>query len=92
MPMKKTLILAALMSAAFALPTVPVLAADDIVIVDEVASISTECYVLPLLPDCTAEWHDYWKAKGLHVAMPVEWWTCVRAEEGAGHLLDCETD
>ena len=49
--MKKTLILAALMSAAFAVPT---LAADEIVIVDEVASVDAKCYVLPLLPDCAA--------------------------------------
>jgi hypothetical protein len=86
--MKKTLILAALLSAAVAMPAVPAVAADT-----AAATVDGKCYVLPLLPDCAAQWNDYWAAKGYHISpLPVAWWTCERAEEGSGHLLDCETD
>ncbi len=84
--MKKTLIVAALVTAATMAPTMPTLAADA------APAVESKCYILPLLPDCAAEWHDAWKAKGLHVAMPHEWWTCKKAEAGSGHLLDCDTD
>jgi hypothetical protein len=86
--MKKTLILAALLSAAVAMPAVPAVAADT-----AAATVDAKCYVFPLLPDCAAQWNDYWKAKGYHYApLPNAWWTCERAEAGAGHLLDCDTD
>ena len=84
--MKKTLILAALIAAATAAPAVPVLAADD------VPQVESKCYVLPLLPDCAAEWNDYWQAKGYHLTTPYAWWTCAKAEDGAGHLIDCDTN
>ena len=84
--MKKTVFLAALIAAAIAVPTMPAVAAD------EAPAVDSKCYVLPLLPDCAAAWHDHWQSKGFHVAMPVEWWTCERAEDGAGHLLDCAGD
>lgn len=88
--MKKTLIVAALLAAS-AVAT-PSFAADAVVVVDDAARPDAVCFVLPLLPDCAAQWHDYWKAQGYHVAMPVEWWTCVKAEAGSGHLLDCDND
>jgi hypothetical protein len=87
--MKKTFVIAALMSAAFALPT---MAADEIVIVDEAASVEATCYVLPLLPECAAQWNDHWQAKGFHLTTPIAWWTCEKAEDGAGHLIDCDSN
>jgi len=89
--MKKTLIAAALMSAAFALPAVPASAA-DVVIVDAPDSVDAVCFILPLLPDCAAQWNAYWEAKGYHVTTPYAWWTCKPAGDGAGHLLECETN
>jgi hypothetical protein len=88
--MKKTLVLAALMSAAFALPTVPASAADLVVTETGVDAV---CYILPLLPDCVAQWNEEFKANGYHwTPLPVAWWTCEKAEANAGHLLDCDTD
>jgi hypothetical protein len=89
--MKKTLIFAALMSAAFAIPTVSTSAA-EVVIVDAPESVDAVCFVLPLLPDCAAQWNDYWLSKGYHLTTPYAWWTCRPAGDGAGHLLECETN
>jgi hypothetical protein len=86
--MKKTLIVAALFAAAVALPTMPTYAGD----MAEAPTVEAKCFVAPLLPDCAAQWNEYWKAKGLHVTTPYAWWTCAKAEDGAGHLLDCETN
>ena len=74
--MKKTLILAALIAAATAhfRPR-----QQTVVIVDEDA-VEAKCFVLPLLPDCAAQWNDYWQAKGYHCTTPYAWWTCKPAE------------
>lgn len=84
--MKKTLIIAALVAAAFAAPTVPAIAAD------EAPAVDAKCYILPLLPDCAAQWNDAWQGKGYHLTTPYAWWTCKKAEDGAGHLIDCESN
>ncbi len=88
--MKSSLIVAALLSAAFAaLPAVPAVAADTLA----KPNVAAECFVVPLLPDCTAQWNAEWKAKGFHwTPVPVAWWTCEPAAAGSGHLLDCATD
>jgi hypothetical protein len=85
--MKKALIIAALFAAATAVPAT----AEEIVIVDE-AAVDAQCFILPLLPDCAAQWNAYWLDKGYHVTTPIAWWTCKPADEGAGHLLACETN
>jgi hypothetical protein len=85
--MKKTLLIAALVAAATAFPAT----AADVVIV-EADAVDAKCFVLPLLPDCAAQWNDYWQAKGYHLTTPYAWWTCKPAEAGAGHLLACETN
>lgn len=85
--MKKTLAIAALIAAATAFPV----AAADVVIVDADA-VDGKCFVFPLLPDCAAQWNDYWQAEGFHVTTPIAWWTCKPADAGAGHLLECETN
>jgi hypothetical protein len=87
--MKKTLMLAAMVSAALAVPVMPATAADSIT----KTGVDAVCFVLPLLPDCTAQWNEEWKANGYHwTPIPVAWWTCERAEAAAGHLLDCDAD
>jgi|EndMetStandDraft_7_1072992.scaffolds.fasta_scaffold66732_3 hypothetical protein len=85
--MKKTLIVAALVTAATALPAMPTFAADS-----SAPDVESKCYVLPLLPDCAEQWNDAWAEEGFHLTVPYKWWTCVKAEEGSGHLLDCEKD
>ena len=85
--MKKTLAIAALIAAATAFPV----AAADVVIVDADA-VDGKCFVVPLLPDCAAQWNDYWQGQGFHYTTPIAWWTCKPAEAGAGHLLECETN
>lgn len=87
--MKKTLLLAALMAAAFAVPAMPAVAADAIA---KKPSIEAKCFFLPLLPACVEE---ITAEAGLHgwslTTIPVDWWTCKKAEAKAGHLLDCTT-
>ena len=68
--MKKTLAIAALIAAATAFPV----AAADVVIVDADA-VDGKCFVFPLLPDCAAQWNDYWGAKGFHYTTPIAWCT-----------------
>ena len=85
--MKKTLMIAALVAAS-AVPAMPSFAAD----VAEAPSVDAKCVVFPLLPDCAAQWNDYWNSKGLHVTTPIAWWTCARAEDGSKHLLDCDSN
>ena len=85
--MKKTLMIAALVAAS-AMPAAPVFAADAA----EAPTVDAKCVLIPLLPDCAAQWNDYWSAKGLHVTTPIAWWTCTKAEDGAGHLLDCDAN
>jgi hypothetical protein len=84
--MKKTLIVAALIASVTAFPAT----AETVVIVDD--AVDAKCIVLPLLPDCAAQWNAYWEAKGYHFTTPYAWWTCKPAEAGAGHLLECETN
>ena len=87
--MKKTLMLVALMGAAFAMPAMPTMAADTAT----KTGVEAKCFILPLLPDCAAQWNEEWKANGFHwTPLPVAWWTCEQAEANAGHLLDCKTD
>jgi hypothetical protein len=83
--MKKTLIIAALLAATAAPAT-----AAEVVIVDD--AVDAHCFVFPLLPDCAAQWNEYWLAQGFHVTTPIAWWTCKPADDGAGHLLVCETN
>ena len=85
--MKKTLLLAALMGAALAAPTMPAVAADAVA---AKPSIEAKCFILPLLPGCVAEFKAEAEAHGWSMtAIPVAWWTCKKAEANAGHLLDC---
>jgi hypothetical protein len=84
--MKKILVLAALIVAGTAAPTLPAIAAD------EVPEVESKCYVLPLLPDCAAQWNDYWQSKGYHLTTPYAWWTCKKAADDAGHLIDCDSN
>ncbi len=84
--MKKTLILAALVSAAAAIPAIPASAA-------EVTKTGVEavCFVLPGLPKCIEEWRAEAEANGWSATMlPNAWWTCKAAASGSGHLLDCD--
>jgi len=86
--MKKTLMIAALVAAS-AFAAMPTYAADMAAGPD----VDAKCVIAPLLPDCVAQWNDYWKSKGFHVTpLPVAWWTCAKAEAGSGHLLECDTD
>ena len=87
--MKKILMLAALVGAAIALPAAPTMAGD----MAAKPNVEGKCVVFPLLPDCVAQWDADAKAHGFHwTPLPNAWWTCKKAEAGAGHLLDCETD
>ncbi|MEO6012981.1 MAG: hypothetical protein ABIQ30_05275 [Devosia sp.] len=88
--MKKILMVAALIGAAFAMPTLPATAGD---MAATKTGVEAKCFVFPLLPACAAEWNEEWKANGFHYTpLPVAWWTCTKAEAAAGHLLDCKTD
>ena len=87
--MKQTLMLAALMSVAFTLPTMAATAPDS----PTKTGVEARCFVFPLLPDCVAEWNEEWKANGFHLSpLPFAWWTCEKAEAEAGVLLECATD
>lgn len=84
--MKKILLVAALVSAAVAVPAMPSMAAD----VAAKPAVEAKCFVLPLLPDCVAEWSADAQSHGFHLTtIPNAWWTCKKAEPKAGHLLDC---
>jgi hypothetical protein len=84
--MKKTLMIAALVAAG-SLLAMPTYAADS-----AAPDVEAKCVIVPLLPDCAAQWNEYWKSKGFHVTTPVAWWTCEKAAEGSKHLLDCEAN
>jgi hypothetical protein len=90
--MKKLIAIAALAAASFAAPVLPTHAAT-------VSDVVDSCLVLPLLKkECwpsaderplvvTTSAQSTDKA----VAWPVPaWWNCAPAEEGSGHLLDCQ--
>jgi hypothetical protein len=89
--MKKTLLVAALISAASLVSTtMPSVAADK-----AAPAITAECFFLPLLPDCITMWKAHMDADMAAMkapaaptmpAMP----TCTKAAAGAGHLLDCK--
>jgi hypothetical protein len=84
--MKKMLILAALLSAAAAMPAVPAAAAEM-----TETGVEAICFVLPGLPKCIEEWRDEASAHGWEwTPLPNAWWTCHRAPEGSGHLFDCD--
>jgi hypothetical protein len=86
--MKKTLIAAALVSAALASPTISASAAETTITKTGVDAV---CFLLPLLPDCVAQWAEEYEANGFqYKAIPVAWWTCEVAAENTGHLLDCD--
>jgi hypothetical protein len=86
--MKKTLILAAFLSAAAALPAVPATAAEM-----TETGVEAICFVLPGLPKCIEEWRAEAAAHGYSwTPIPNAWWTCVKAEDGSGHLLDCDAE
>ncbi len=86
--MKKTLLIAALVSAV-ALPAIPTMAAD---MPAAKPAVDAKCFVFPLLPDCVAQWSEDAAANGFHVTtIPNAWWTCKKADPKAGHLLDCDT-
>ena len=83
--MKKILVLAALMSAALAVPAMPAMAGEM-----AKPAVDAKCVIFPLLPDCVAQWDADAQAHGFHwTPIPNAWWTCKKADAGAGHLLDC---
>lgn len=83
--MKKTLIVAALVSAAAAMPAVPATAAAV-----TKTNVEAVCFILPGLPKCIEEWRAEAEAMGFSwTPLPNAWWTCKRAAADAGHLFDC---
>lgn len=85
--MKKTLIVAALLSVAAALPAAPVAAAEMAM---TKTAVEAKCFILPGLPACIDEWKAEAAAHGWSwKALPTAWWNCKAAASGAGHLLDC---
>ena len=95
--MKKTIAVAALMAAMFAMPVAPVQAAT-------VEEALDSCLILPLLKrECWEMAGDTVRAApraaaavasdaadaALDVKLPVRWWNCTAAEAGSGYLLDC---
>ena len=94
--MKKTIALAAVIAASFAVPALPVQAA---------SAVPSHCVIFPLLKaDCRAAIAEAAKTTPIAVASatsatvtaasPVEWpvpawWNCEPAPAGSGHLFDC---
>ncbi|MBI4920407.1 MAG: hypothetical protein HY834_01545 [Devosia nanyangense] len=88
--MKKTLIIAALLSVASALPATPSMAGD---LMATKTGVEAKCFVLPGLPDCIVQWRAEAAAHGWSwTPLPNAWWTCKPAAKDAGHLFDCAAE
>ena len=65
--MKTTLLFAALIGAAFAMPTLPATAGD---MAATKTGVAAKCFVFPLPPACAAEWNEtVGQAVGLEIPL-----------------------
>jgi hypothetical protein len=86
----KIVLAAAITAAMLVLPTVPVSAAT-------LSDTQKDCLIFPMLKKAcwelgakhAADAGEAVAAAATAVKVPVRWWTCTRAPEGAGYLYEC---